>query len=192
MRKRTIFIILLIIIILIFLLQNNKKQNNETQDDLIFFKLFGTGQQNTENTTEKREQAVYNFNVSYKNIDFKNINLSDTINKNTLIREKIAPGTKGSFEIFLETNEKINYEIKFESKNEKPKNLNFQIKGKDREYETLEDMENDLMGEISENKRIIINWKWDYELNNTQDLQDTKDGENIKNYQFTIYAIGKQ
>ncbi len=192
MRKRTIFIILLIIIILIFLWLNNKKQNNETQDDLIFFKLFSTGQQNTKNAIEKGEQAVYNFNVSYKNIDFKNISLSDTINKNTLIREKIAPGTKGSFEILLETNEKINYEIKFESKNEKPKNLNFQIEGQDREYKSLEDMENNLMGEISKNKKIIINWKWDYERNNTQDLQDTKDGENIKNYQFTIYAIGKQ
>lgn len=191
-RRKLVFMVLLITILLIFLWQNIKKQNNETQNDLIFFKLFNIGQQNNKKSIEKGEKTVYYFNVSYKNIDFKNINLLDTLDRNTLVREKIAPGTKGSFEIYLETNEKIKYQIKFESKNEKPKNLNFQLEGKDRKYETLEEMEKDLIGEISEDKKIIINWEWNYEQNKTQDLQDTKDGENIENYKFTIYAIGEQ
>jgi len=90
----------------------------------------------------------------------------------------------------LKTNKKIDYCIKFKSKNEKPENLKFQIQGKDRKYTRLEDMEQELKGEINKNKRIIINWEWEYDKNKIQDVQDTKDGETIKKYEFTIYAIG--
>ena len=85
----------------------------------------------------------------------------------------------------------MNYQVKFESKNEKPENLYFQIDGKDRKYSKLEDMEVELKGEMKENKRIMIHWKWEYEKNEIQDLQDTKDGEKIKQYYFSIYAIGE-
>ena len=99
-------------------------------------------------------------------------------------------GTEGAFEIILQANKKINYYIKFESKNEKPKNLSFQIAGKDRKYYKLEDMEKELRGECKGSKKIIIKWKWEYQTNQTQDIQDTKDGENISKYNFLIYAIG--
>ena len=75
--------------------------------------------------------------------------------------------------------------------NNKPENLVFQIEGKDRKYEKLEDLEKELKGEINENKKIVIHWEWEYEKNNLQDIQDTKDGENIKQYNFTIYASGR-
>lgn len=42
-----------------------------------------------------------------------------------------------------------------------------------------------------ENKSIIINWEWKYEENKTQDIEDTKDGENIDKYNFLIYTIGE-
>ena len=117
---------------------------------------------------------------------------SDTINKNTLINEKIAPGTSGGFEILLETNQKINYQIKFRSKNEKPQNLNFQIEGEDRKYNSLEELEQTLKGEIEENKIININWKWEYEIGKNENKQDTEDGKKLKQYQFEIYAIGNK
>ena len=123
---------------------------------------------------------------------FKEINFINTINKNTLIHQKIAPGTSGKFEILLETNENIDYKIKFKSKNDKPKNLIFQIEGKDRKYKSLEEMEPELQGEIKETKSIIINWKWEYETNGAKNRQDTEDGEKIKQYQFEIYAIGNK
>lgn len=91
----------------------------------------------------------------------------------------------------LETNEKIGYQINFESKNKKPKNLKFKIEGKERKYEKLEDMQEELKGEINKNKSIIIHWEWEYEKNLKHDVQDTKDGINIKEYNFIIYAIGK-
>lgn len=100
-------------------------------------------------------------------------------------------GTKGAFEIDLETNKKIKYQIHFKSQNAKPKNLNFQIEGKDRKYEKLEDIEQELKGEISQNKSIIINWEWKYEKDEEQDIQDTTDGETIKQFNFLIYAIGR-
>lgn len=91
----------------------------------------------------------------------------------------------------MQAKQKTNYKITFHSKNEKPENLKFQIEGKDKKYLRLEDLEQELKGEIYENKRIKINWKWEYEENETQNLQDTKDGQTINQYNFTIYAIGE-
>ena len=53
-------------------------------------------------------------------------------------------------------------------------------------------MEKDLKGEIQESKKIIINWKWEYEENHIQDIQDTNDGTKIVRYNFTIFAVGYQ
>lgn len=52
-------------------------------------------------------------------------------------------------------------------------------------------MEQALHGEISKSKTITIQWKWDYEENEIQNFQDTKDGQMIKQYNFTIYTIGE-
>lgn len=69
--------------------------------------------------------------------------------------------------------------------------MKFQIEGKDRKYTKLENMEQELSGKMNGNKRIIIHWIWEYETSNIEDLQDTRDGEKIQKYNFTIYAIGK-
>lgn len=63
--------------------------------------------------------------------------------------------------------------------------------GKDRKYQTLEEMEEELKGEVKENKNIKIYWEWEYETNEMQNLQDTKDGEKIRQYNFMIYTIGQ-
>lgn len=74
-----------------------KKFQNQFQDELIFFKLFSSSKQEENldiSSEQNKENPIYIFQVSYKNIDFKNINLADTINQNTLVREKIAPRNK--------------------------------------------------------------------------------------------------
>lgn len=196
-QKRKIFLlVILMIIIVIFLVLNRKDPNNKFQDELIFFKLFSSGQGENENTLPSKNQnkssyQPYIFQVSYHNIDFKNIYLADTINDKVKVREKIAPGTEGKFEIILQANQNINYQIMFKSQNDKPKNLNFIIEGKDKKYTRLEDMEQDLKGEMTGNKRITIHWRWEYEINQTEDVQDTQDGQKIKQYYFTISAIGQ-
>lgn len=95
-KRKIILVIIIILILCIFLFKNGKNPNYKFQDELIFFKLFSSGQEAEKNTLESENQTnqsyqQYTFHVSYKNIEFKNIYLSDTINKDTLIREKIAP-----------------------------------------------------------------------------------------------------
>ena len=46
-------------------------------------------------------------------MNFKSINLLDTYDRTTSINEKIAPGTKGSFYIQLNSNQNLKYQIKF-------------------------------------------------------------------------------
>lgn len=70
--------------------------------------------------------------------------------------------------------------------------MNFQIEGKDRKYAKLEDLEKELKGGFIGTKKIIIHWRWEYETEKAHDIQDTKDGENIKKYNFSIYAIGNE
>lgn len=91
-KRKNLFIILVCIIICILLLQIKKQNINLFQEDLIFFKLFDSRTQKTD-----KFYPSYLFQVSYKNINFQNINLSDSINPKTLIREKIAPRNKWYF-----------------------------------------------------------------------------------------------
>ena len=88
----------------------------------------------------------------------------------------------------MQINKKTKYKIKFKSESEKPKNLNFKINEKDRKYENLENIEEDLQGEITKRKNILINWEWEYEKNNIENVQDTLDGEKLRKYNFTIYV----
>ena len=106
--------------------------------------------------------------------------------------EKQLHGTSGEFKIILKSDYNIKYAIDFKSKNEKPQNLVFYIKGKDKKYNTLEEMAKELHGKIQKEERIIVKWEWEYENVNNQkkDIQDTKDGEKLSNYKFIIYAIG--
>ncbi len=53
-------------------------------------------------------------------------------------------------------------------------------------------MEAQLKGKITKHKNIKINWEWEYEKDKTKDMQDTKDGENIKKFNFEIYAVGQK
>lgn len=203
-----ILIIFIIIIISISMLIKSKK--TLFKDDLIFFKIFNQTQNKSIENQEKvnleeiyfnnfnynnesKNYKQYIMNVSYKDIDLKNINLIETIDNKTLLNEKIAPGTKGEFEIIIKANQKLKYQIKFESKNEKPQNLIFHIKGINKNYARLEDMEKDLKGEtINKEEKIHINWEWKYNTNIQNDKQDTQDGVNIKKYNFNIYTIGEE
>ena len=192
--------ILIVFILIIYIFFNmNKLDVKKFIDELLFFKVFNSSdekkqiQDNSKDAKAKEIKKVY-FNVSCRNLDFKNINLNETIKKDTLINEKIAPGTKGEFEIILNTNEDLEYEIKFESNNKKPVNLVFYINGNKNEYNSLDELEKKLKGRIkkSKTKNIHINWEWIYEVNKEKDIQDTKDGITIEKYIFKICIKAKQ
>lgn len=187
---------LIVLFIKIFFLKN--LSNAQTIDDIIFFKLLSNGGFNQSSNASINTQKQYEFKIKYKDMNFKFINLNETINKETLVYEKIAPGTSGSFNILLDSNQDLNYKIQFFSLNEKPKNLNF-IALKNERFiataNTLEDLAYNLSGYINKNQKIniTINWYWNYENNSQEeDIQDTKDAENIKTYKFNICTVGEE
>ena len=196
--KLILILILIILFIKIFFL--NGLINVEKIDDFLFLKLFSNGVYQKNSTQDDKYKKIYEFKINYKNLDFKSLNLSDTIDKNTLIYEKIAPGTSGSFDILLYSNQNLKYRIEFDSINKKPKNLKFKaFKSGEilEESNTLESLSKKLTGDINQNEKIniTINWYWNYEDKENEedtDIQDTKDCENIKSYKFNVYAFGEE
>ena len=192
-RTRTIIIILIFLLIIgiYFLLKSN---NNFFKDDIILFKNFYSSINNTkENKDTKEKDSSDNYNIikiSTKKQITKEISLFSNLNNQMNWNKIIYPGTKGEFSIKLYGQEKLQYEVTFKSKNQKPRNLVFKQNGK--EYETLEKLGEDLKGNLQkgEIKNIVIEWEWKYETNEKQDFQDTKDGKEIREYNFEITAKG--
>ena len=127
-----------------------------------------------------------------------------TYNNETLINNKIAPGTSGSFNIVVDATGSevgVDYQIKFLNESEKPQNLVFMYN--DNQYESLQVLEQDLLGTINANEEdktrtITIQWEWQYEIGeNENEIQqndkiDTKNAKELENYTFDINVIGTQ
>ena len=200
-KKKILKILLILILILLFIKMIFFKSlsNSKIIEDFLFFKVLGDDLKVSEDIIDVEEKE-YRLNVNYKNIDFRNINLAETINRETLIYEKIAPGTKGSFNIILEANKNSKYKVVFNSINEKPQNLKFKANINNKEIgkaNTLEELQKYLIGYIRKDEKIDIrvNWYWEFEDNEDNeenDKQDTKDAQYIKKYQFDINAIGEE
>ena len=194
-RTRTIIIILIFLLIIgiYFLLKSN---NNFFKDDIILFKNFYSSINNTkENKDTKEKDSSDNYNIikiSTKKQITKEISLFSNLNNQMNWNKIIYPGTKGEFSIKLYGQEKLQYEVTFKSKNQKPRNLVFKQNGK--EYETLEKLGENLKGNLQKDeiKNIVIEWEWKYETNEKQDFQDTKDGKEIREYNFEITAKGSE
>lgn len=192
--KLFIIVILVIIVIVVF----NSKINLFQSDDYIFLKIFQKTTNQPQDTYNTKKEENYVFKVSFKSIDIKQIDLIKTVNKNTYVNEKIAPGTSGSFKILLEANKNSKYKINFISVNEKPQNLHFKALKDEEEIvkaDTLEKLSEKLEGNINkkESIKIEIQWYWDFENNKTNsDIQDTEDSKKIKRYQFNLYALGEE
>lgn len=148
--------------------------------------------------------ARWCFKVNDKEEKIQNISLKSTINNQTLINNKIAPGTQGNFQIKLDATDSevgINYVVKFENENNKPTNLKFIYENNT--YNSLSELQNALTGTINANaqskeKTLTIDWIWDYETGTVQngiatgDTIDTKNGKEISNYTFDIVVTGTQ
>lgn len=190
-------IILLISITIIIILNSNIKLFQS--DDYIFLKIFQKiNNENKIDYNKKESEENYIFKVDLKNIDIKQIDLMKTVDKNTCLNKKIAPGTSGNFNILLETNKDSKYKIYFQSVNEKPQNLYFKAIKDGKEIaktQTLEELSEKLDGNIAKKEKIKINiqWYWNFENNKANsDIQDTEDSKKIKRYQFNLYALGEE
>ena len=148
--------------------------------------------------------ASWNFKVNENAEKMQNISLKSTINNSTLLNNKIAPGTEGSFQIKVDATGSevgINYVVKFENESQKPTNLKFTYNGKS--YDSLTQLQDDLTGTINaddkeKTKNITIGWNWKYETgSNAQeisksDIVDTNEAKTISNYTFDVVVSGTQ
>ena len=196
-NKKTKIIITLIIVLILIIFFQIKLLKKVSNDDFLFLKLFSDSQENL-NKNNNEKSNIYKFNVKYKNTDFKSINLEDTIDRKTLVHERIAPGTSGKFQIELSSNKKIKYQINLKNETQKPQNLYFKINIKNRdllESNSIEELEKELQGVIYKNEKVIINFEWYWKFQDedstvTTDIQDPNDSKKIKQYKFIIQVKG--
>lgn len=150
------------------------------------------------------EVATWSFKVNGQKEQVQEINLVSTCNDETLVNNKIAPGTSGSFNIVIDGTSSdvgINYNISFKDEENKPDNLKFIYENV--EYNSIQDLENNLSGTINANetdktRTLNIGWEWKYETGSDEtqilqnDLVDTKNAEEIQNYTFSVSVTGTQ
>ena len=174
-RIKIIITSIIILILIIFFLM--KITNLNYLENILIFNPYN-------NSTNNQYIIKLNSDIN----QFENAKLFIDSQTN----EKLAPGMSGKFEIIIKSSKDINYKIKFESKNSKPKNLLFNIEDDTKIFDKLEDLDAFLEGEIYKNKekRVVIEWAWKYENSINANQQDTWDGINLKNYSFDIYVLG--
>ena len=149
------------------------------------------------------EVATWNFKVNGQKEQIQAINLASTCDNETLVNHKIAPGTSGSFNIIVDGSDSdvgIRYNINFTNENNKPQNLKFEYENV--EYSSIQELQSKLSGVINANdenktKTLNIKWKWAYETGTDEeiasnDLIDTQDAQNIRNYTFNVSVTGTQ
>ena len=199
-KNKKIYMMIIISLVCIILLTIYFIQYDFLQEDLLFFQLFhlntysnDSSENNTSqirNTQKNAHMETISFCVQNQNKKLKALNLNNTVNNQTLVNEKIAPGTSGRFDIVLKSYETLNYKIDFKS--EKPTNLQFYTSEKEKSYHSLEELGEDLTGTVlkKEEKTIPVHWKWEYEISEEQDKQDTLEAKKIREYDFLIYVQG--
>ena len=150
------------------------------------------------------EIANWVFKVNGTEDLVQSVDLLSTYNNETLIDNKVAPGTSGSFDIIIDATGSevgVDYKVKFLNETEKPQNLVFIYN--DNEYATIQELQEDLSGTINANednktRTITINWEWQYETGeneneiNQNDIIDTQNAKDFENYTFDINVIGTQ
>ena len=144
------------------------------------------------------------FIVNGKEDVVQNVNLLSTYHNETLINNKVAPGTSGSFNIVVDATGSevgVDYAIEFLNESQKPQNLIFIYE--DKPYTTIQDLEKDLSGTINANdenkiRNVTINWEWQYETGENaneidqNDIIDTNNAKQLENYTFDIHVKGTQ
>ena len=148
--------------------------------------------------------ANWVFKVNGQEDSVQNVNLLSTFNNETLVNNRVAPGTSGSFNIVIDATGSevgVDYNVTFLNESEKPQNLVFMYD--DTKYSTIQDLQQDLSGTINANdenktRTITIDWEWQYETGDNEneiaqnDEIDTQNAKQIENYNFDIRVTGTQ
>lgn len=146
--------------------------------------------------------ANWSFKIDKDGQATKIVNLTNTVDKNTLVNGKIAPGTSGEFSIKLDatgSDVAVDYILAFVNEKDKPSNLVFNYEG--RKLKSLSEL-GDVKGTIGisgdRTATIKIGWTWAYQTGTNaeekieNDVIDTRDGTSPLDYTFEIIAKGTQ
>lgn len=140
--------------------------------------------------------AKWVFEVNGGEEDVKEVSILKPDN-NIVEDNKIAPGSKGNFQICINSKEsevKIKYQIKFENEKNKPRNLKYRFDGKF--VDNIKEIEPLLTGNLDSKdyqKQYIIEWEWINKSENpNHDIIDTEDGQKLDEYTFDIIVIGEK
>ena len=127
------------------------------------------------------------------------INYLETYDASTLVNGKIAPGTKGSFDIALSNKTSdvgVKFEIALGTATNKPTNLKFckdaactteltpgtgKITGKIAQG-----------GELKDTTAVKIYWMWDYYTSDSNDVTDTTEGKAAQDVTLNLTITGTQ
>lgn len=154
--------------------------------------------------------AKWSFVANNSKDTIQTISLVDTANNVSLVEGKIAPGTKGSFDIVIDATGSevgVDYEVNVAEETNLPTNLLYKVTvdGKtSQSYSSLTELADaELTGNLDTingdfSKTITVEWEWPYETINENgvtegDAADLIDGtkENL-NYEFVLQIIGTQ
>ncbi len=170
---------------------------------------FVGGQTYSKYVTEVRgdgtaQIATWDFKVNGQKEEVQTISLGSTYDSSTLVNGKIAPGTEGNFQIKVDATGSdvgIDYKIKFTDETTKPANLKFYYQ--EVEYNSILELGEALSGTINaddenKSKTFDIKWKWNYETGSnptevaSNDKIDTRNAQEITNYEFDVIVSGTQ
>ena len=139
--------------------------------------------------------AKWVFKVNGDSSSMQTISLNKTYNATDLVNGKIAPGSKGSFDIVVNAEDSevgVDYAVSFSNETNKPTNLKF--KYLNHEASSLQELEQYFLGTINANDQVktrtlTVEWEWDYSIN---DDVDTAEGIANLDYSFDVTVIGAQ
>lgn len=148
--------------------------------------------------------AKWSFKANGETSTLQKISLVDTTDQSKLVKEKIAPGTSGQFEIIVDATGcevGLEYKVEFQNETNKPNNLRFQVG--DTKVNSIKELESVLAGTINANddkrtRNIIVEWYWPYTTGENanqiiqNDLIDTQNATNLAEYTFDISITGTQ
>ena len=173
---------------------------------------------NSKEVSSVAATATWSFDGSISNTESnqtKSISLAETVNKDSVISGKIAPGTSGVFKIIIDANGSevdVDYDVLLKGEeNNKPDNLYFTCEdlanAKDNQgnlikYYSLSDMlafDNEsnrynMSGTIDKDvnsspKEITVNWEWPYESTRTGYTLEQLDALDTEDSGITDYTF---
>ena len=138
--------------------------------------------------------AKWNFETDNADVDFE-VNLAENYDASTLTVERIAPGTKGSFDLALVNTSEVgvDFTVTLGTVTNAPKNIKFYTDAAMTDELTpgTGTITGQIAAEDSTGLTVTIYWAWAYETANG-DADDTTDGEAAKTLTIPVTVDGVQ